>query len=301
MAKFEDVFSAFIDGFQLVNEFKGFPAMVGIDVDLVAANQWWDSEGTPSTAATMVDVAGEGITEDYEYALKVVADGASEGLSQTWTFADEPRVKSGRTMSLIAAIWSVSSLSLTAKLVNSDASETTSGSEITAAAWTIAKIEGHTLAGTSCKFQVTAAGAGTFYVVPLGACIGDKAVPLAPRGLRYVTRFTDNIVAGVDPGGSAGIDLDCTAATSPLAAMVAASVQYKNFTTAYQTFQVRPNGLSDWHPVAMSTTSGNQLAYIISCFQVLLDDAQIFEWKTTGAAGDSEDTYISLLGYWEWN
>ncbi|MCK9357094.1 MAG: hypothetical protein M0R22_08150, partial [Dehalococcoidia bacterium] len=75
-----DVTWTIIQASQLVNEVMNFPSYGGIDEDLDALSLWWDKVGTPSTAVTMVDVAGEGgITETWEYALKTVADAAGEG------------------------------------------------------------------------------------------------------------------------------------------------------------------------------------------------------------------------------
>jgi hypothetical protein len=294
-----DVTWAIIQASQLVNEFKGFPSSVGIDIDLDAANQWWDKHETPSTAVTMVDVAGEaGLTETYEFALKTVTDGVSEGLSQTWTYADEPRVKAGRTLSVICAIWSVDSLAVTATLLNSDASKTSAGA-VTAAAWTIVKIEGHTLAGTSCQFIVEAGqDTGTFYVVPLGACIGAKAVPLASRRLKYIDKKVDNLVENVDAGGN-WTDLDLTASTGALACKAHLSCRYSNSSNANKALVLRRNG--DAAATSGHTVARNQSTTGIAQNQasVLLDDAQICEFAGA-AAGDTEAIYIHLAGYWEW-
>ena len=295
MARWSD----FIEAFQLVNEFKGFPSAVGIDVDLDAAAQWWDKVGTPTTAVTMIDVAGDAITEAYEYGLKTVVDAASEGLSQTWTFADEPRVKSGRTMSVICAIWPVDAISITVKLLNSDASETADTlGEAAAGQWNIVKIEGHVLAGTSCAFQVTASGAGTFYVVPLGAGVGPAAMPLGPRPLTYIDKKVDNLVENVDAGGN-WTDLDLTASTSALACKAHLSCRYSNSSNANRALVLRRNGdaaATSGHTVArnQSTTGIHQ-----GQASVLLDDAQICEFAGA-AVGETESIYIHLAGYWEW-
>lgn len=299
MARWSD----FIEEFQLVNEFKGFPAMVGIDIDLDAANQWWDKEGTPSTAVTMVDVAGEGITETYEYALKTITDAANEGLSQTWTYVDEPRVKSGRVLSVICAIWSVSGLSVTAKLVNSDTSEKAANA-VTAAAWTVVKIEGHTLAGTSCKFQVTANGAGTFYIVPLGACIGPAVMPLGPRGWRYTYLDMPVPVKTLTGLGDEATwtDIDVTANSSSLAVMAELRCYVEEASDTF-VLALRRNGSAVAYNnaliraiVAPDTEKINNMALM------LLDDAQIFEYYLARAAGTTLDKgYIYLHGWWEWS
>jgi len=283
---------------QLANEIKGWPPIVNTG-SLNALNLWWDSVGTPSTAPSVVAVSGEGgVTETYEQAIKVVTDAASEGMSQTWTYADEPRIKSGRKLSALLAIWSVSSVSVTAKLVNSDASET-AASAVTAAAWTVVEIPNHTLAGTTCALQVTAAAAGTFYVVPLGANIGARGMPLPPRNLVYKNVITASVLNGVDGGGADFADLDFTASTSPLAAIVNIAVAYKNTTAAGRNVVVRRNGDTAAGFVCISNqTTGN--FYSRNTFTCAMDDAQILEWKGSSEAADTETIYFDVLGWWEW-
>ena len=295
MARWSD----FIEAFQLVNEFKGFPAMVGIDVDLDAASQWWDKVGTPTTAVTMIDVAGDAITEAYEYGLKTVVDAASEGLSQTWTFADEPRVKSGRTMSVICAIWPVDAISITVKLLNSDASETADTlGEAAAGQWNIVKIEGHVLAGTSCAFQVTASGAGTFYVVPLGAGVGPAAMPLGPRPLRYV-QAEALAVDNVDPADTNWVDVDLTAATSPLACMAQIHCENWNGDTSTDAVYVRRNGSASAQGAITRVSAGtNAVLRYARARQIVLDDGQVYEYSAENASVAA--VTHALLGYWEW-
>ena len=295
MARWSD----FIEAFQLVNEFKGFPSAVGIDVDLDAAAQWWDKVGTPTTAVTMIDVAGDAITEAYEYGLKTVVDAASEGLSQTWTFADEPRVKSGRTMSVICAIWPVDAISITVKLLNSDASETADTlGEAAAGQWNIVKIEGHVLAGTSCAFQVTASGAGTFYVVPLGAGVGPAAMPLGPRPLRYV-QAEALAVDNVDPADTNWVDVDLTAATSPLACMAQIHCENWNSDTSTDAVYVRRNGSASAQGAITRVSAGTNAALRYArARQIVLDDGQVYEYSAENASVNG--VTHALLGYWEW-
>lgn len=282
---------------QLVNEVMNWPANVGIDLDLVAANQWWDSVATPSTAATMVDVAGEaGITESYEYALKCVADGSGDGLYQRYTYADQPRLKSGVTVSAIAAVWvGTAGRTVTMTLANQDSGTTTATA--TAQAWTIIKAEGHTCSGTYLDLQFTVDGASDVYVVPLGLCIGAKAFPLPARGLRYVEKYAAAVVNNVDPG-AAWTDLDLTSSTSALAAMAIIHVNYMN-TSAAGPVYLRRNGDSGTgaaYEVGRSTAAS---VFCSTISNIVLDDGQICEF-VGGSAGLVEQTYMNLRGYLEW-
>lgn len=291
------------NSFMLVSEIKGWPPVVANDADLDALNLWWDKVGTPTTAPTVVDVAGEaGITENYELCLKVVTDAASEGLLQRYTYADEPRIKSGRVLSALVAIWSVSSVSVTAKLLNSDATETAAAAT-TAASWTLIEIPNHTLAGTYVDLHITAAAAGTFFVVPIAVHIGAVPYPIAePRPSRYVDRQTANVVNNSDPGGATFADLDLTTATSPLAWKVLLGAFYSNATTADKILAVRRNGdtqaITGYQALARATTAVG--GYYHGVREYCMDDGQIVEWQTNGAAGDTESVYIDVLGYWEY-
>lgn len=294
-----DMLWATIQASQLVNEVKGFPANVANDADLDTLNLWWDSVGTPTTKVSFVDVAGEGgVTESFEYCLKCVTDAASEGFYQRYTYADEPRVKSGRVVSALVAIWSVGAINITAKLLNSDASETAAAA-VSAAAWTIVEVPAHTLAGTYVDLQITAGAAGTFYAVPLGLCIGARGVPLGPRPLRYVNLASlVTLINGVDPGGASFTDLDCTASTSNLTVRVDIFGQYKNTTNADRALQVRRNGSTNTTYIAYTT---NTTSYASAWASVPCDDGQIIEWCTNeGGAGAAETCYIFMDGYWEW-
>lgn len=296
-----DVTYAAILASQLTNEIKGWPPIVSTG-DLDALNLWFDKVGTPSTAPSVVAGNDGGITMQYNLVLKVVADGANEGLSQTWTYANEPRVKAGRALSTLWAVWCVGGVGVTAKLTSSDASHT-DAAKVTDAAWTIVEVPNHTLAGTSCTVSLTTDGAGTFYAVPLGANIGARGFPLAPRGLRYVDTVVPaaSLVNGVDPGGADFADVDCTAATSPLACMAQLNALYSNANTAGTIVFARRNGETATSGVSITraATAGAGVTYL-GIRTVALDDGQIFEYKTGAAAGDGEAVYIGIQGFWEW-
>jgi hypothetical protein len=262
---------------------------------LDALNLWWDKVGTPTTAPSVVAVSGEGITENYELALKLVADASGEGIYQRFTYADEPRVKSGRSLSTLWAIWCVGGVGVTLTLTNSDASET-AAAKVTAAAWTIVEVPNHTLAGTYCDVKLVTDGAGTFYAVPLGTNIGSRGFPLSPRPSRWIDGIYSIVVNAVDPGGSAGIDVDCTSVTSNLcyALEIGGTIMT---TAALKTLYIRRNGETIWRSITLNGTAN---VYTTGSCLCPVDDSQIFEWKTNSVAGDTEEDYITVQGYWEW-
>jgi hypothetical protein len=292
---------------QLTNEIKGWPPVVNTG-DLDALLLWFRKVGTPTTAPTVTDTSVAGLTDNYELCLKVVADASGEGLSQTWTYADEPRVKAGRALSTLWAIWCVSGVGVTASLVSSDASHT-DAAKVTAAAWTIVEVPNHTLAGTSCSVQLVADGAGTFYAVPLGANIGARGFPLAPRQLRYVSLSGNppsiKTLTGIADEDT-WTDIDLTASSSPLAARAQCAVRLADFNSSWQLF-ARSNGSSQAKGLNLLIaemgagvsdgwiSGGNE-------FVITLDDGQIFEYllDRTNGAGTCMGNDIYLRGYWEW-
>jgi hypothetical protein len=280
---------------QLVNEIKGWPPIVNAG-DLDALNLWWDKVGTPTTAPTIQDTSAAGLTDDYELCLKVVADAASEGLYQRFTFADEPRVKLGRKLSTLWAIWCVSGVGVTLSLTNSDASET-AATKVTAAAWTIVEVPNHTLAGTYCDVKLVTDGAGTFYAVPLGVNIGARGIPLPPRPIRHKDIHA-TLTADADSGGTYN-DVDCTTAASPLCLAVITQILFQS-SNASACLLVRRNG---------DTTNDSTIEVIRlhaanvqfdGFTKTFVDDGNIFEFSSNGAAGDTEHIYVWLRSYEEW-
>jgi hypothetical protein len=291
-----DMKYADIQVLQLVNEIKGWPPTVNTG-DLDALNLWWDKVGTPTTAPTIQDTSAAGLTDYYELCLKVVADAASEGMYQRFTYADEPRVKSGRKLSTLWAIWCVGGVGVTLSLLNQTAEET-AAAKVTAAAWTIVEVPNHTLAGTYCDIKLVTDGAGTFYAVPLGANIGARGFPLGLRPTRWIDDVTvTTVVNGVDPNGSAGIDVDCTASTSPLCTVVELNCFYTDATGNGKHLMIKRKGATNFKTISANAATG---VGIYPYFVCPVDDGQNFTWKTDAAAGDNELTYISVQGFWEW-
>lgn len=295
-----DVTYAAILASQLVNEIKGWPSIKN-EGDLDALNLWFDKVGTPSTAPSVVALSGEaGITENWELALKVVADAANEGLLQRFIYADEHRVKSGKKLSTLWAIWCVGGIGVTLSIVNSSAEET-SATKVTGAEWAIVEVPNHTLAGTYCDVKLTTDGAGTFYAVPLGANIGERGFPLPQRPSRFVevNFIAHGTVSGLDGGGSDFTDADFTSLTSALTHKLHINILYKNDTNIEKRVQLRRNGSTD--ALGQLGAIANVLAkYHYSIHQIECDDSQIIEYKSNAAAGDTESITLCLIGYDEW-
>ncbi len=281
----------------LTNEFHWLPPFQG---DMDANNQWWHKVNTPSTAPTFVLNSGEGITSGQIEAasIKCVAAASGDGLKDTWTYANENRVSAGQTMSVLLAIWSVGGISVTAKLVNSDTTHT-DASAVTAAAWTIVEIPGHVLAGTSCSLQVTAGAAGTFYVQPLGACLGPRGLRLPNRGHLYIhAEYVDviNVDGSADP--NTFTDVDLTSVTTPMAISADLAIFFAEATSTYD-FWLRRNGSSGGY-VWATVLPGN--SPVRGNARIVLDEDQIFEYKLDRTAGASAlDTgRVGIVGYEQW-
>ena len=284
---------AAIQASQLCNEIMNHPSLEGADN---ALPEWW--ENGANSALTEVDVAGEaGITETWKRCLKVATSAVAAYSYQRYTYADQPRIHSGRALSAIFAVWSVSAKTARIRLITSAGTTVVSSGTIVAG-WTILTAENLPLDGTYVDIRLEVDN-GTAYFVPLGINIGAKAVPLKPRGLRYRDTVSDtNLVGDVDPG-AAFVDVDCTANTSPLTAIAKVVVGYRNETTTSKTVYLRRNGTAKtWGGSAV--TSGSTTYTVRADSEVLLDDQQIFEFGTDAIATNTEHVWIDLIGWYEW-
>lgn len=291
MARFSD----FIEAFQLVNEVMNFPSLEGADD---AQPQWW--EVSANMTFTEVDVAGEGITETFERCHKGVstADGAYG--YQRYTYADQPRTKSARVISAIWAVWAVGGAAARIRLQSSVGSLGVS-SDTTTAAWTILKVEGVTLDGTYVDIRCEA-DTGTAYFVPLGICIGPTGVALPPRGLRYKEATSTAQVEDLsDVAPHDWADLDCTAVSSNLAAMLLMHM-FMFDTVDFYSFYARPNGSSRTGNAVLKGRVLAESAEAHDTFPILCDDGQIIETNLTrvSGAGNLSDGGLYISGWWEW-
>lgn len=184
---------------------------------------------------------------------------------------------------------------VTMKLITSNPTEVSATA--TAQAWTIIKCEGLTLDGTYVDLQFTIDGADTFYVVPLGVNIGEKAAPLSPRGLRYVASLSPtNVVNGADPGAS-WTDVDVTAITGALACAAVLNCTHLVNATG-KLLSIRLNGQANSLTIISQSVS---TSYAMSGNGIVaLDDGQVFEYVGSDVAANTEQIWISVSGWWEW-
>lgn len=284
-----------IQSMQLVNEIIGWPVYVPNGTNLATGNLWLRKSGTMG-AVTVVDTSGEaGITDNYEQAIKALPAAANDAIEWVpWIYANEPRVKAGKVISAMFAVWCVGGTGVTAKLVNSDASET-AAAKVNTAAWNIVKIENHALAGASCKPQFIADGAGTFYVVPLGVCIGPRALVLPPRPWREIDISSTNYFYNANP--SSWEDVDMTSQTSPLAFWIRGHGRYTNNSREDQFIYIRRNGSPNSPEVVLADDINKIYSF---SFNVFLDDGQVFEVSSSYPA-DTDLLFLFLHSYREWS
>lgn len=279
-----DVTYAVLQAMQIVNEVMNFPS---IEQANGAQPEWWD-EADANATLTEIALSGEGITEQYERAHKCVVATANSYYKQRYTYADQPRVKSGRKLSAIFAVWSVGSVAARIRLQSSVGSLGVSG-DTTAAAWTILKVEGVDLDGTYVEIRCEV-DTGTAYFVPLGICIGEKALPLPPRPLKYCWQD-----AAVSVKSFAGLgdeatwtDIDVTANTSNLAAKLHCTCRMLGVTSNDWMLSIRRNGSSEANGVPNAVVrSVDGVQYNHASFSVILDAGQIFEYYLDRLSGAS--------------
>lgn len=279
---------------QLVNEVMNFPSMEAADG---VQPEWW--EVSANATLTEEDVAGEGVTETYERCLKVVTTADNAYGYQRYTYADQPRAKSGRKFSVLVAVWAVSAVTARVRLQSSVGSlgvVTTA-----AAAWTILKVENVTLNGTyvDMRFGVDT---GTAYFVPLGLCIGEKAFPLPMRGLLYQETNGTEVKTLTGIGDEATwTDIDCTTATHPLAARLDFSLQMGDTVNTYYVAMRRNGGNpSSYYGIKGKVIPGSE--DFRGNFELLCDDSQIVEYLLDREAGAGNLAWgvIVVLGWHQW-
>lgn len=279
----------------LANEIMNFPSMEQADG---AQPEWW--EVSANTTLTEEDVAGEGITENYERCHKVVTTADNAYGYQRYTYADQPRVKSGRALSVLVAVWSVSGVTARIRLQSSVGSLDVATT--TVAAWTVLKLEGAALDGTyvDLRFGVDT---GTAYFVPLGLCIGEKAVPLALRGLIYYWKAPTEVKSLTGIGDEdTWTDVDCTSATSNLAYIAQLNAaMYDDTSGDVFTLAARRDGGGSGGYVWMQVR-GSTPMNTTSQACLMLSDVQIFEYKLDREAGSGTVNWgtIQVIGWWEW-
>jgi hypothetical protein len=282
----------------IANEFKNWPTLEGVDN---GQPEWW--EVNANCTLTDVDVAGESITETWERCLKIVTS-ADSYCYQPFTYADEPRIKSGRTVSVSVAVWSVGSVTARVRLQSSVGSLDVAST--TAAAWTILTLEATVLDGTSVQVRFEAA-TGTAYFVPLAFGVGDTAPhELPPRGHRFRWRDPTSIKVLTGLGDEdTWTDIDCTSATSNLCCMILSKVTlFDNDGTDEYVFHTRRNGSSQAKGDATERArvqATNQRQPESEMTQIV-DDGQIFEYDFDRVNGTGTLDYgeVFLLGWWEW-
>lgn len=297
-----DVAWAIIQASQLVNEFKNFPSLEDADD---TQPYWWDEENANITL-TEVDVAGESITENYGRALKVVTTGANEYAYQRFTYADEHRLKDGRAVSLLVAVWSVSSAAARVRLRQSSGAALDVSSDVTTAAWNIVALENVTLDGTyvQAEFEVDS---GTAYFVPLGFHIGARAFPLRPRAERFRTVIGTRPLAfaggGSSPFAFTNADLSSVLpALSTRASLAGWGIEqtsgegYKYHTRAAGSSQ------SAGDPTARLTWRGADGSRDISAWIEFTGPSRVLSHSLVqdGGSGSIAQLTVYIDGWWEW-
>ena len=292
---------AAIQAAQLCNEVMNHPSLEGADNTLP---EWW--ENGANSALTEVDIAGEaGITETWERGLKVATTAVAAYSYQRYTYADQPRIKSGRALSAIFAVWSVGGIAARIRLITS-AGTTVVSANTTAAGWTILTAENLILDGTYVDIRMEA-DSGTAYFVPLGINVGAKAIPLKPRNLRHRNAGINKASLRSLSGGTGDVgfaDRDLSATTSNLAVYAQLRVNMvENGTTDNFFYHARANGSTDSGGLTeicnvMNADNNNDKAE----WTQWLDDQQIYEeyFQRSAGAGGLDYGDLFLIGWYEW-
>lgn len=299
------------------SEFYWPPVVRASDtIDLDASLLWHRKVGTPTGGIVYTTATASSIATTYgEDLIKIVAAGSGDGWKTTWTYANERRVKSGRYLAALVAVYLVtSSRTVTVSLVSSVPTTIASATVTTTGSWQLVALEpGSTaLDGTTATIQATLDGAGTFYVIPLSALISTAASPLAMplghRWVRYVNCESSSQVGATqtsvaDP--NTWTDLDASSLVSSLAMIINAEVAYSeaDSSSTWDIF-LRRKGSSDavglW--IASLRAAGAHIAEAYGGQIIALNDAKVLQFRIdrTAGSGTIDGVYFFRQGFWEW-
>ncbi len=275
-------------------EVMNFPSLERAD----ATQPLWFAKSANCTL-TEEDVAGEsGLTELYNSrTLKVATTATGTYAYQRFTYADQPRLKAGRTVAMMVAVWSNSGVPSRISLYSS-VGFLAQSIDTTVAGWTILEIPQTVLDGTYVDIRMEVDN-GTGYFIPITPW---------PRGLierRLSTAVAVETLSG--QSSKAVADLDLTSNTSNLAVMVELSIHMAEFSSgeAYKYF-VRMNGSSATVtgdvPTLRGRVQGLDASAMVNNFWELCDDGQIIETALVRDAGAGTILLLicNLIGWREW-
>lgn len=288
-----DVLLDILGGIAMQNEIMNFPPLENADG---AQPEWW--EKSADCTLTNEDVAGESLTAKYSLrCFKVVTTSNNKYAYQRMTYADQPRVKAGEKLSVMVAVWSVASAAARIRLITS-ASTAVVSSSTTAASWTVLRAEGIALDGTYVDIQLEV-DSGTAYFIPLGCNVGQYAIRLRNRGLRYVYREPISVLSLTDVATGSTGTIDLTANTSNITVMALVSHWASDWTGDGWNVSVRRGGGTNYGLI-LQPENGSYRAQ--SQINILLDDGQAYGWSVGRWAGGGalNELYAQLQGYWEW-
>lgn len=278
----------------LFNEFM-WPNYVPTATSLLTG-LWLVQIGTPTVLTYNNDGTG-----DYKEYVSCTTDAVDEGWAQRYTYTDQKRIRTGKKFSMRVPVWvTTADRTLTVELRTSLGTVVSVAVKPVISTWQTVVLENLTLDGTYVDVRFLLSGVGTFLVGSPSVSCSPVAISLPNRRWKYVDAFAVNLYSA-DPGGATWFDVDITAQTSPLAAMAQITVNYSNTTTAGSRAFLRRNG--DTVAASNSAVATTNTVAALSGYGaklVALDDGQIFETQTDGAAGNTELLNLSLSGFWEW-
>lgn len=261
--------------------------------------EWW--EVSSNATLTEVDIAGESITEIAERCHKVVTTLSAKYSYDKMTYADEPRVKSGRSVCAHFLVWSVSAAPARIRIQSSVGSLGVSRDTV-AAGWTQLDVGPVTLDGTYVEVRCEV-DSGTAYFLPCD----ENGKTIQNRNLRFVHKdiTTVKTLTGISDEAT-WTDVDITSTTSNLAAIaeLTAFISEGDSGNVYE-LHIRRNGssLSSSNSTVWALTRNSTWAFQgLSARSVLLDDGQIFEYYLDRQSGATALDFgeINCYGYWEW-
>ena len=280
------------------NLFKNYPSVYATD----GSDPLWYF--TTNCTLTEEDATGGSLTNPpNERVLKAVTTAADGQIRQAFNPSTERLlVASVSVLSGGAWVYVVTSGTLTVSINDSVSGVLDSVTTTTTGSWVYLEVTGVTIGANVAQFVFShSANAATFYVANPVLNLGPSVIPWSSRGLVY-REAGATLVTGSDPGGATAgwTDLDWTSVTSLNTVKIDMTVAYRNTTATGDAILVRRYGSpSSGFPAQMFRNNSTSL-YTYGQRPCLVDDYQRMQYYSEADASDSEELYIGLFGYWEW-
>jgi len=262
--------------------------------------QWWDDSG--SATITDEDCAGEGIEEITERCFKVVTIADDHYGYQTLTFANESLLDAGETVvSFSCWVWCDAASTASIGIYGTNLGLEESSQHAGDSAWHLLTVENITLNAADASIQLRLiVDTDTAYFTKPMLNPGSCAMPWLLRGIEYRPVVTTAVVNAVATADVAWSDLDCTAATHPLAVAIDIQVGgHDNVAGSYVAVCHHDDVGGGDTIVCIGRVFVAGIYSYSNDNYIMCDDGQNIRYMIDGD-GAMSHAIVNVNGYWRW-